>query len=78
MACKSISIIAITENLKTHIKSKTLDSPTSNEAIIKQSANELLEKFLQSMPDIAIRRIGVKVSGLTRSSGQTDISAFLH
>jgi DNA polymerase IV (DinB-like DNA polymerase) len=77
MVCRSIGIVAITDNLKIHTKSRTLESPTFNEPVIKQSADELLEEFLQSMPDVVIRRIGVKVTGLSKRSGQTDISTFL-
>lgn len=77
MACKSIGIIAITDSLKIHSKSKALEAPTFDENAIRQSSRELLEQFLQSMPDVVIRRIGVKLSGLSRRGGQIDLSQFL-
>jgi len=77
IACKSISIIAITDNLKIHTKSRTLESPTFDENTIRNSSRELVEQFLQSTPDVAIRRIGVKLSGLSKRSGQVDLSQFL-
>jgi len=77
MACKSIGIVAITDTLKIHSKSKTLESPTFDEKVIRQSSRELLEQFLQSMPDAVIRRIGVKLSGLSSRSGQKDLGQFL-
>jgi len=77
MACKSICIIAITDSLKIHSRSRTLESPTFDENNIKQSSRELLERFLQSMPDVVIRRIGVKLTGLSSRGGQIDLSRFL-
>jgi DNA polymerase IV (DinB-like DNA polymerase) len=77
MACKSISIIAITDNLKIHSKSRTFESPTLDEEAIRQESRELLEQFLQSTPDVVIRRIGVKLSGLSKRGGQIDLSRFL-
>jgi DNA polymerase IV (DinB-like DNA polymerase) len=77
LTCKIIGIIAITENLKIHAKSKTIDAPTSDENTVKRCSRELLEQFLQSTPNTAIRRIGVKLSGLSTKSGQVDLNHFL-
>jgi len=77
LACKTIGIIAITENLKIQGKSKTIDTPTSDESTIVQCSRELLEQFLQTTPNTAIRRIGVKLSGLSTKSGQMNLSQFL-
>jgi DNA polymerase IV (DinB-like DNA polymerase) len=77
MMCKSISIIAITDNLRIHSKSKTLESPTHDEKAIRQSSRELLEQFLQATPHVVIRRIGVKLSGLSKRGGQIDLGQFL-
>lgn len=77
MTCKSVSIIAILDDLSIHSKSKTLESPTSDAKTITRTMRELTEQFLQSMPTAIARRVGVKLSGLSRRSGQTDIYKFL-
>jgi len=78
MTCKSIGVIAILEDLSIHSKSKTLDSPTNDEQVISQVSKDLMKQFLDSEQKVAVRRVGVKLSGLARRSGQTDISKFLH
>ena len=77
MACKSVAIIAILNDLSIHTKSKTLEQPTSDEKTIVNAAQELMKEFLESMPTAIVRRTGVKVSTLSKLSGQTDISNFL-
>ena len=77
ITCRSVSIIAILDDLSIHSKSKTLESPTSVVETISKNAKDLMEQFLQSMPNAIARRIGVKLSGLSKRSGQTDISKFL-
>jgi DNA polymerase IV (DinB-like DNA polymerase) len=78
MICKSVGVIAILDDLSIHSRSRTLESPTCNGTIIKQSSNDLMEQFLRSMPTVSVRRVGVKLSGLSNPSGQTNISKFLH
>jgi DNA polymerase IV (DinB-like DNA polymerase) len=76
-ACKSVAIIVILRDLSIHSKSKTLDQPTSDGKIIGNAAQGLMKEFLESMPAAFARRIGVRLSGLLKPSGQTDISKFL-
>jgi len=78
MTCKSVGIIAILNDLSIHSKSRTLKSPTADAKTITKNVKDLIEQFLQSMPNAVARRIGVRLSGLSRRSGQTDISKFLH
>jgi DNA polymerase IV (DinB-like DNA polymerase) len=77
MACKSVAIIAILNDLSIHTKSKTLEQPTEDEKTIVNAAEELMKEFLESMPSAIVRRTGVKVSTLSKLTGQTDISNFL-
>jgi DNA polymerase IV (DinB-like DNA polymerase) len=77
MTCKSVAIIAILTDLSIHSKSKMLESPTSEGAVIESVANELIQEFLQSTPEALLRRVGVKVASLMKPKGQTDISKFL-
>lgn len=77
MACKSVAIIAILTDLSMHSRSKTLESPTANGRTIEDAAKQLIHEFLQSESEAVLRRVGVKVSNLLKTGGQTDISRFL-
>jgi DNA polymerase IV (DinB-like DNA polymerase) len=77
LTCKSVGIIAILDNLNIHSKSKTLDPPTSDGSVIKDLCVELFGQFLRSMPTATVRRAGVKLTNLSKRTGQTDISKFL-
>ena len=74
---KSITLIAILTDLSIHSKSKMLESPTSEPRVIEVAAKQLLDEFVQLTPEFNLRRVGVKVSNLTKQTGQTDISKFL-
>jgi DNA polymerase IV (DinB-like DNA polymerase) len=76
LTCKSVSIIAILSNLTIHTRSKTLESHTSDLRIIDEFAQQLMREFLESMPQAMLRRLGVKVSGLLKHSGQSNIDSF--
>lgn len=78
MTCKSVGVIAILGDLSIHSRSRTLESPTYDGNVIKQSSKDLMEQFLMSMPTATVRRVGVKLSRLSKASGQTNISNFLH
>ncbi|MGD0422118.1 MAG: DNA polymerase IV [Candidatus Bathyarchaeia archaeon] len=74
--CKSVSIIAILNNLTIHTRSRTLESSVKDLLTIDECAQQLLREFIESTPDAVLRRIGVKVTGLSKSSGQTNIDSF--
>ena len=77
MSCKSIAIIAILTDLSIHNRSKMLESSTTDGKVIEATARQLIQEFLQSKPDTVLRRLGVRASGLTRETGQTNMSKFL-
>jgi len=76
MICKSVSIIAILNNLTIHTRSRTLESPTNELRTIDECTQQLMKEFLDSTPETMLRRIGIKLSGLSKSSGQTNIESF--
>ena len=78
LTCRSVAMIAILNDLSIHNRSRTLDTTTSDPKVITGTVKELTEQFLQSMPSALARRIGVRLSGLSKVAGQTDISKFLH
>ncbi len=71
---KSIGIVAIMEDLSIHTRSKTLSSPTDDLKVIRKTCRELLEGFLEKESSLQLRRIGVRVSGLT--VGQRQLTEF--
>lgn len=78
MTCKSVSIVAILDNLSIHTRSTTLESATDASQSIIESSAQLMAQYLDSTPDATIRRIGVRVSGLSKESdSQTNIESYL-
>lgn len=73
---KTISVIAILEDLSTHTRSKTLEAAISSLEVLKAVAVELFELFLAEEQNITVRRVGVKVSGLEAKTGQTSLIDF--
>ena len=72
LLCKSVSIIAITAQLKTKSHSKTLDAPTDSEQRIRETAHELFRSFFQENPHLEVRRSGIKLAGLIRPERKAD------
>jgi len=66
---RSISIYVVAVDLSVHSRSKTLENPTSNLKTFKKTVSELFEKFLIDS-DLEARRIGVKVSNLTKTEAE--------
>ena len=73
---KSVSVIAVMENLTVHTRSTTLEAPTNVLQIMKTRVQRLLEDLLQE-DEIKIRRIGVKVSKFVEDIHQKNLTAFI-
>ncbi len=73
---KQVAIIAIMTDLSVRSRSKTLEQPSMDLEIINRIVRELFERFLaESVP--AIRRVGVKVSGLLKKElSQKQLASF--
>jgi DNA polymerase IV (DinB-like DNA polymerase) len=61
---RSVSIYVVANDLSTHSRSKTFETPTSELPIFKNTVQELFEKFLNET-DIQARRVGVRLSSLS-------------
>lgn len=73
---KTVGIIAITADIKTHSRSKTLDSPSNSLELMKKTVHELFQNFLDES-EIDLRRVGVKLSNLsTAEKNQAQITRF--
>ena len=62
---RSVSIYVVAGDLSVHSRSKTFENPTSDPETFRKTVKELYEKFL-SESDVEARRVGVKVSNLTK------------
>jgi len=66
---RSVSIHVVAHNLSVHSRSKTFENPTSDLETFKTTVKELFEKFLAES-DVEARRVGVKLSSLTKREEQ--------
>ncbi len=73
---RSIAIIAIMENLKSHFRTKTLHHATNSLEIIYDTASELLLDLIKDIGEYKIRRIGVKVYNFERNLDQKSLDIF--
>jgi DNA polymerase IV (DinB-like DNA polymerase) len=73
---RSVSIYVVASDLSVHSRSKTFENPTSDLKAFKTTVKELFEKFLAES-DVEARRVGVKVSSLTkREDMQKQLTSF--
>ena len=77
LAFKSVSIIAVLENITVHTRSRTMETHIQNLDVLKRISRKLFSDFLIDEVDFQVRRIGVKVSNLSNKGGQTSLSEFL-
>ena len=72
---KSIGIQFVQSDLSNKTKSKTLKNPTSNLDELKKTALQLLREALEDQ-QLLVRRLGVRVSELSKISGQDNITRY--
>jgi DNA polymerase IV (DinB-like DNA polymerase) len=72
---KSVGIQFVQSDLSNKTKSKTLKNSTSNLDELKKTAMQLLRDALEDQ-QLLIRRIGVRVSDLSKISGQDSITRY--
>ncbi len=65
LSFRSVSILVVATDLSVHTRSKTMETPTRDLEVFKKTIRELFAKFL-SESDAEARRVGVKVSNLTK------------
>jgi DNA polymerase IV (DinB-like DNA polymerase) len=66
---RSVSIHVVARDLSVYTRSKTLENQVSSLETFKEIVKELFEKFLAES-DVEIRRVGVKLSNLTKEEEQ--------
>ncbi len=72
---KSIGIQFVQSDLSNKTKSKTIKNPTSNLDELKKTAIQLLREALEDQ-QLLVRRLGVRVSELSKISGQDSITRY--
>ncbi len=72
LAFRVVTITAINSNFRTRTKSRTLNHPVSDRAILRETARDILAAFLSESP-VELRRVGVRVGGLQKKKGQTSL-----
>jgi nucleotidyltransferase/DNA polymerase involved in DNA repair len=73
---RSVSIRVVASDLSVYSRSKTFDTPSSSLEQFKGEIKELFEKFLDES-DVEARRVGVRLSSLTkREVQQKQITSF--
>jgi DNA polymerase IV (DinB-like DNA polymerase) len=74
---RTITAIAILSDLSTKTKSKTIETPVNDIAILRESTLGLFDE-LSGAVNKDFRRVGIRVSGFTNVEDQTSLSEFLH
>lgn len=75
---KTVTIMAVMKDLSLRSRSKTLENNTDKLETLKETVKELFDKFL-SESNLEIRRVGVKVSSLTRNQkSQKQLTSFIN
>ena len=72
---KSVGIQFVQSDLSNKTKSKTLRNPTSSLEELKKTVMQLLREALEDQ-QLLVRRIGVRVSDLSKISGQDNITRY--
>jgi DNA polymerase IV len=64
LAAGTVSVKIRRDDFATYTRQRSLGSPTQDSAVVSAAATSLLEKWLASQPDAAVRLLGVGVSDL--------------
>ena len=73
---RSVGVLSFMEDLTVHSRTRTLEFPSSKLDDIITTSMGLLKELLDGVPELQIRRIGVKVSNLSKPEGQTSLEDF--
>ena len=74
---RTVTAIGIYSDLSTKTKSRTFETPINDLNSLQETSGALFEDLSKST-EKALRRAGVRVSGLSNTEGQTSLSEYLH
>lgn len=78
LSYRSVTITAINSDFNTHTKSRSLGSHVSDSSILYDTAMEMMEEYLAATShDHNLRRIGVRVANLQKSTGQKTLLDYM-
>ena len=72
---RSVSVIGILPNLSIRMRSRALDSPTDQPAVLDKTVHELLSLLVSEVGEL--RRVGIKVADFTAAADQSSLTEFL-
>lgn len=75
MTFQRVAILVVDEDVQMHSRSTTLETPVRDREILRETARELLEAWLEE-EDAAVRRVGVRAAKLEDRGGQRSLDAF--
>lgn len=64
---KSIGVVAVMQNMRIYSRSKSLSNPTNDLEVLKANVRELFERLLKEVPELEVRRAGVRVASLSQT-----------
>jgi len=77
LAFKTVGIIVIATDMSIHTRSKTLENPTDNLEVFKETVKELLERFFDQT-EVRARRVGVKIANFGKQQkSQKQLTSFI-
>ncbi len=76
LSFKSVSIVAVMDDLTTLSRSKTFQNPTESLEKVQRTAKELLELLLKRETDRSVRRVGIRMSDFFEEKGQKQLADF--
>jgi len=76
LSFKSVSVVAVMEDLKMRSRSKTFQNPTKNLETIKNTARILLQQLLRDETEKSVRRVGIKIFNLVHDKEQRQLNDF--
>jgi DNA polymerase IV (DinB-like DNA polymerase) len=74
---RTVTIMVVAKDMSVHSRSRSLEYSTDKLDVLKETVQELFRYFLAEC-DLEVRRVGVKVSGLTKcSEAQKRLTSFI-
>jgi len=64
---KSVGVTTVMQNMHTYSRSKSLSNPTNDFETLKANVKELFERLLNEVPELEVRRVGVRVASLSQT-----------
>jgi DNA polymerase IV (DinB-like DNA polymerase) len=72
---RTVTLFAVTTDLKGHSKGKTLPAPANSLEAIQNTGRELINRFLAEN-DLLVRRAGITVSNFSKPTGQKTLHQY--